>query len=731
MPARNVADRFIRHAGRYGRASMAVAALATIPFAPAQGATTLTFDLPALQGPGTSGAGVISDPTIRPILASGVPAVFALMMPVDLQGNGRPDIVGCHAAYPPNPKAKVPCRIMRPQSDGTVADITRQLLGNGALPSVEHPRKIVVGDFNRDGRPDIFIAAHGYDAAPFDGETNILLISNADGTYTDRSSTLPQAPDFSHSACVGDIDGDGNLDIYVGNISGSGNVGPYFLMGRGDGTFTQKTSGLPEQMRTTTQEKFLTCAFVDIDGDGYPDLVLGSHGDNGYLDNVVLYNDGAGDFTRRARYVLPQGPLARDNFLMLDIVPIDINRDGRLDLLLLSSAHSTASGFGLQVLINRGDGTLADETVARLGTSTSRPGGPWCPFIRLVDWNADGWEDLYCDAMGQGDYTRLWLNNGNATWTAVAPSALPAQLDSGMINAVDFDGDGRSDLLLMNYTNPAPDIGYKSFLNRTLRTAPLDYSDMWWAGSAENGWGMSIQQHASGIQFNVLYVYDAAGKPIWYVMPGGTWSNAFKTFSGPVYVPTGTPLNNFSTSQIVVGASPGSVSITYGAAGTATLAYTLNGVSGTKPISRQAFGAPDFRYAGASLLSGAPRYAYPLMTSDIWWGGAAQSGWGINLVQHYRKVFSVWYTYGPDNKATWFVLPDASWAGNSYSGTFYATTGSAWLGAAYNAGQLAVAAMGTMTFNFSDANNASLNYNFTAGPFAGTNQSKAIVRQPY
>src|SRR5476651_1938357 len=40
-----------------------------------------------------------------------------------------------------------------------------------------------------------------------------------------------------------------------------------------------------------------------------------------------------------------------------------------------------------------------------------------------------------------------------------------------------------------------------------------DYSDMWWAGESENGWGMSITQHGS-IQFIALYVYDNAGKPV-------------------------------------------------------------------------------------------------------------------------------------------------------------------------------------------------------------------------
>ena len=62
-----------------------------------------------------------------------------------------------------------------------------------------------------------------------------------------------------------------------------------------------------------------------------------------------------------------------------------------------------------------------------------------------------------------------------------------------------------------------------TFNNRIRRISTkggANYSDMWWAGPIENGWGMSIQQHASGVQVNALYVYDIAGQPRWYVMSG-------------------------------------------------------------------------------------------------------------------------------------------------------------------------------------------------------------------
>ena len=115
----------------------------------------------------------------------------------------------------------------------------------------------------------------------------------------------------------------------------------------------------------------------------------------------------------------------------------------------------------------------------------------------------------------------------------------------------------------------------------------------------------------------------------------------------------------------------------------------------------------------------------------MWWGGESQNGWGINLVQQNGIVFAVWYTYGADGKTTWFVLPNGTWSGTTYSGAFYSTAGSAWLGANYVASQLAVTTAGNMSFNFANANSASMSYSFTGVQFPGVTQNKPLLRQPY
>ena len=82
------------------------------------------------------------------------------------------------------------------------------------------------------------------------------------------------------------------------------------------------------------------------------------------------------------------------------------------------------------------------------------------------------------------------------------------------------------------------------------------------------------------------------------------------------------------------------------------LDYTINGVSGQKAIERQIFGPAD---------------ATPVATyGDLWWGGAAQNGWGVAISQQYRTLFAVWYTYDASGHTVWYVLPGGSWSTAEY-----------------------------------------------------------------
>jgi hypothetical protein len=116
-----------------------------------------------------------------------------------------------------------------------------------------------------------------------------------------------------------------------------------------------------------------------------------------------------------------------------------------------------------------------------------------------------------------------------------------------------------------------------------------DYTDLWWGGDGQSGWGFNIMQHAPSNQiFGVMYTYDTSGRPEWFVLPGGTWTSSTR-FGGTWYRVTGPAYNrSFDPSQVkVTPVGTAEVDFTDGSHG--TLSFTVNGVVVTHSIQRQPF----------------------------------------------------------------------------------------------------------------------------------------------
>jgi hypothetical protein len=116
----------------------------------------------------------------------------------------------------------------------------------------------------------------------------------------------------------------------------------------------------------------------------------------------------------------------------------------------------------------------------------------------------------------------------------------------------------------------------------------FDYTDMWW-NPQESGWGLNVIQHASHIIFAVWFTYDSDGNRTWFVLPSGSWSSP-NTYSGTLYQTSGPPANSASFNASSVHVTPvGSGTFTFSDANNGTWSYSVNGVSGTKTITRQPF----------------------------------------------------------------------------------------------------------------------------------------------
>lgn len=176
--------------------------------------------------------------SIKYIALDGAAGLADELTAIDVNGDGYLDIVVANGFNTTEDDA-LPVFTFINDRKGSL-DLNKKLVSAETIA----PREMIVADFNGDGINDIFIADQGYDAPPFPGYTNTLLLGKARGGFTDGSSTLPDLPDFTHSADAADIDGDRDIDLFVGNLGG-GEKAPYILLNDGSARFTKLTGSLP------------------------------------------------------------------------------------------------------------------------------------------------------------------------------------------------------------------------------------------------------------------------------------------------------------------------------------------------------------------------------------------------------------------------------------------------------------------------------------------------------
>ncbi len=323
---------------------------------------------------------------------------------------------------------------------------------SGTVPVVQWPREVVVADFNGDGVNDIFVADHGYDADPFPGYPNTLVLSVPGGRLVDASANLPQQSDYTHSAAAGDIDRDGDNDLYLGQLWGQSWIDPQILINDGNGAFTVAEGRLHESL-DLTKNGYTRAEFVDVNNDDFPDLVLADaahatpHTTQG---SVVLMNDGFGRFTSPP-IVLPAEPSAVPSAgTGTDIQPGDLNHDGYQDLLIAYTKYDPwYVGRYIQILISNHDGTFRDETSARLPQSDNDDA--WIYEMWLRDIDRDGDMDLLARHLDWREPDPLlFLNDGSGHFSH-------QPLDFGVPylyqTFLDLDGDGGHDIV---YVEGAP-----------------------------------------------------------------------------------------------------------------------------------------------------------------------------------------------------------------------------------------------------------------------------------
>lgn len=306
------------------------------------------------------------------------------------------------------------------------------------------------GDFNNDGRLDLFVSNHETPKGVQEGGIlPYIYINNGDGTFTDvidTSGLKEEDPDTGawQGISIADYDGDGNLDIYIAEppFQGGGLAPTRDILYHGNGNATweyvSEAAGI-----VTARDYGETSFFFDYDNDGLLDIFVKNIPNTitETASNVIYRNNGDGTFTQ----VPGAGGLADATHGVTEgsvISFADYDNDGWMDVAF--SGNGTAEAL----YHNNRDGTFTDVT-----TSAGLTPAPNSQGLAWGDYNNDGLLDLYIPhgtSTGKGNQKNvLYRNNGDGTFTNVAAEAgVDDGTDTWAAVWGDYDNDGFLDLFV-------------------------------------------------------------------------------------------------------------------------------------------------------------------------------------------------------------------------------------------------------------------------------------------
>ncbi|MHB0960589.1 MAG: CRTAC1 family protein [Pirellulaceae bacterium] len=329
-------------------------------------------------------------------------------------------------------------------------------------------------DYDDDGDLDIYLVNSGRSpkaVGEFPAGTRVenrLFRQEADGRLVDVTDVSGLGDTGYGTGCaVGDIDNDGDLDVYVTNYGPDG-----LFRNNGDGTFTNVTvsAGIDESAWSTG------VAFWDYDRDGWLDLFVVRYlADPFYGHSVACgYRDGAVSYCGPLKFVPEAARLYHNEGLRTDeegqsqVVFRNVTVEGGIDTwagagFMVFCADFTGDGlpdayvandkYPNRLWVNRGDGTFEDEALAR-GVALDRGGSTDSSMgLAVGDIDNDGDFDIISTVLTSETLT-LYLNDGTGHFS---DQSRERGLDhttmvhtSWGVALLDIDHDGFLDLLVAN-----------------------------------------------------------------------------------------------------------------------------------------------------------------------------------------------------------------------------------------------------------------------------------------
>jgi enediyne biosynthesis protein E4 len=291
---------------------------------------------------------------------------------------------------------------------GTFTDVTA---ASGIDTAGLEANAVAVGDLDGDGDLDLFL---GHDAQgnlpPEPGQDNALFLNQGDLVFEEVSDRLSTADrdGYTQSGTLVDLDNDGDVDLYVTNHRPEYRQSRY-LLNDGDGVLSYaQDAGLDGHLQG------MGVGLGDVNDDGLPDLLVSSWGELALFESQAT---GVWARTEKVRELVPAQ--SKDQVVAWGNQLVDIDNDGDLDAVV---------GFGSSSLvdIDEGDpeeqpdglwlreGEVFVDAAAEWGLRQKRD----TRGIAVFDYNGDGWLDVLKSAV-EGRAV-LWTQHcGDASWLVV------------------------------------------------------------------------------------------------------------------------------------------------------------------------------------------------------------------------------------------------------------------------------------------------------------------------